>query len=80
MTRPASTTSPGLAPSVDAFFVMAYDMNDRKTPSPTAPLTGAGFTDLDAVSSTRRWYSPSKVILGVPYYGYDWPTAGPRPG
>ena len=23
---------------------------------------------------------PSKVILGVPYYGYDWPTAGPGLG
>ena len=68
----------GLAPSVDGFFVMAYDMNDPKTPSPTAPLTGAGFTDLDAVQQYTAVVPPSKVILGVPYYGYDWPTAGPR--
>ncbi len=59
---------------------MAYDMNDRKTPSPTAPLTGAGFTDLDAVQQYTAVVSPSKVILGVPYYGYDWPTAGPGLG
>jgi len=71
---------PGLAPSVDAFFVMAYDMNDPKTPSPTAPLTGAGFTDLDAVQQYAAVVAPSKVILGVPYYGYDWPTAGPGLG
>jgi len=70
----------GLAPSVDAFFVMAYDMNDRKTPSPTAPLTGAGFTDLDALQQYTALVPPSKVILGVPYYGYDWPTAGPGLG
>ncbi len=70
----------GLAPSVDAFFVMAYDMNDRKTPSPTAPLIGAGFTDLDAVQQYSAVVPPSKVILGVPYYGYDWPTAGPGLG
>ncbi len=70
----------GLAPSVDAFFVMAYDMNDRSTPSPTAPLTGTGFTDLDAVQQYAAAVPPSKVILGVPYYGYDWPTAGPGLG
>ncbi|MGH9028756.1 MAG: glycosyl hydrolase family 18 protein, partial [Acidimicrobiales bacterium] len=39
----------GLAPSVDAFFVMAYDMEAPSSPSPTAPLTGPGFSDLDAV-------------------------------
>ena len=50
------------------------------TPSPTAPLTGAGFTDLDAVQQYAAVVSPSKVILGVPYYGYDWPTAGPGLG
>ncbi len=70
----------GLSASVDGFFVMAYDMNDPKTPSPTAPLTGAGFTDLDAVAQYAAAVSPSKVILGVPYYGYDWPTAGPGLG
>ncbi len=71
---------PGLEASVDGFFVMAYDMNDPKTPSPTAPLTGAGFTDLDAAQQYAAVVSPSKVILGVPYYGYDWPTAGPGLG
>ncbi len=70
----------GLSASVDGFFVMAYDMNDPSTPSPTAPLTGAGFTDLDAVQQYSAVVSPSKVILGVPYYGYDWPTAGPGLG
>ncbi len=71
---------PGLNPSVDGFFVMAYDMDNPKTPTPTAPLTGAGFTDLDAVQQYAAVVSPSKVILGVPYYGYDWPTAGPGLG
>ena len=69
----------GLAPSVDAFFVMAYDMNGT-TPSPTAALTGSGFTDLDALEQYTAVVPASKVILGVPYYGYDWPTAGPGLG
>ena len=70
----------GLAPSVDAFFVMAYDMNDFSRPSPTSPLTGPGFT----VTQTLRQYGAlvpgAKVILGLPYYGYEWPTAGPGLG
>jgi spore germination protein YaaH len=69
----------GLAQSVDAFFVMAYDMNGR-APSPTAALTGSGFTDLDALQQYTSVVPASKVILGVPYYGYDWPTAGPGLG
>ena len=69
----------GLAPSVDAFFVMAYDMNGS-TPSPTAALTGSGFTDLDALQEYTAVVPASKVILGVPYYGYDWPTNGPGLG
>jgi hypothetical protein len=71
---------PGLAPSLDGFFVMAYDMNNKKTPSATAPLIGAGFTDVKAVQQYTAVVPPSKVILGVPYYGYDWPTAGPGLG
>jgi hypothetical protein len=70
----------GLAPSVDAFFVMAYDMDDPSTPSPNSPLTGQRFSDLDAVQQYAATVSPSKVILGVPYYGYDWPTVGPGQG
>ncbi len=38
-----------LAPALDGFFVMAYDMNDRSAPSPTAPLVGGGFNDTEAL-------------------------------
>ena len=70
----------GLAQSVDAFFVMAYDMDNRSAPSPTAALTGPGFTDTTALAEYTSVVPASKVILGVPYYGYDWPTAGPAQG
>ncbi|HUI03641.1 MAG TPA: glycosyl hydrolase family 18 protein, partial [Acidimicrobiales bacterium] len=70
----------GLAPSVDAFFVMAYDMENPAVPSPTAPLAGPGFSDVEALEQYGASVSPAKVILGVPYYGYDWPTAGPGLG
>ncbi len=70
----------GLAPSVNAFFVMAYDMNDPTVPSPTSPLGGSGFTDMKAVEQYAAVVPASKVILGVPYYGYQWPTTGPNLG
>ncbi len=63
-----------LAPALDGFFVMAYDMNSRSVPSPTAPLVGGGYSDTEALQEFTAVVPPSKVILGVPYYGYDWPT------
>jgi hypothetical protein len=65
-----------LAPEVDALFVMAYDMGSRSTPSPTAPLTGAGYTDQSVVNTWAAGVDPKKVILGIPFYGYSWPTTG----
>jgi hypothetical protein len=63
-----------LAPAVDGFFIMAYDMNNELSPGATAPLTGAGFTDAKALQQFTSVVPASKVILGVPFYGYDWPT------
>jgi hypothetical protein len=68
-----------LAPAVDAFFVMAYDMNSKTQPSATSPLFGPGFTDLEALEEFCKVVPPSKVILGLPYYGYDWPTSDGTP-
>lgn len=70
----------GLARSVDAFFVMAYDMNEPATPSPTAPLTGPGNEDNVDLAEYSDVVPRSKIILGVPYYGYEWPTSGPDLG
>jgi len=64
-----------LAPALDAFFVMAYDMNSKSTPSATSPLFGPGYTDARVIDDFVKVVPPSKVILGLPYYGYDWPTS-----
>jgi hypothetical protein len=63
-----------LAPAVDGFFVMAYDMNDPSSPSATAPLIGGSFNDTEALQQFTAVVPAQKIILGVPYYGYDWPT------
>src|SRR5690348_10120200 len=64
----------GLAPSVDSFFVMAYDLeysNYRRSPSscssfclgPTAPLTGYYYNDSDVTSQYVAVAGAGKVIL-----------------
>jgi hypothetical protein len=63
-----------LAPAMDAFFVMAYDMNSKSQPSATSPLFGPSFSDARALEEFCQVVPPSKVILGLPFYGYDWPT------
>ena len=69
-----------LAPAVDAFFVMAYDMAFSNMPAsvsgPNAPLSGNfTYNDTTAVAQYLTKASASKVILGVPYYGYKYSTA-----
>src|SRR2546422_3987815 len=70
----------GLAPYVDSFFVMAYDLeysNYARSPTscssfclgPTAPLTGYYYNDTSTASQYVATVPASKVILGVPYYG-----------
>lgn len=66
----------GLASSVDAFFVMAYQMG-----GPQASANGEFVNSNFSATATMQEYTEvvpaSKVILGLPYYGEDWPTTGP---
>jgi spore germination protein YaaH len=70
----------GLATYTDALFVMAYDLeysNYSRSPlgctrfclGPTAPLGGYYYNDTTTLQQYTSVISPSKVILGVPYYG-----------
>jgi spore germination protein YaaH len=71
-----------LAPSVDALFVMAYDMAFGNNPGhagPNAPLNGWTYNDMTAVSQYLTKAPASKILLGVPYYGYKWNTADASP-
>jgi spore germination protein YaaH len=67
----------GLSPYVDAFMVMAYDMNSWSNASPTAPLNGYGYNDTRVVNEYLNRITPSQLILGVPYYGYKWSVSSP---
>lgn len=69
-----------LAPAVDALFVMAYDMyGGGAQAQPNAPLQDYQFNDTDAMSEYTAVMSPGKVLLGTPFYGYDWQVTSNQP-
>jgi len=63
-----------LATAVDAFFVMEYQLNLQSNGSAESPLTSSMFSDQRAVTQYLAAVPASKVILGLPYFGIDWPT------
>jgi PKD repeat protein len=73
-----------LASSCDGLFVMAYDYHWRSggEAGPCSPLAGGGVWSKYGVTWTVDDYlsdvsaaNRGKLILGVPHYGYEWPTA-----
>jgi spore germination protein YaaH len=70
-----------LAPVVDGLFVMAYDMasGNMSTAGPNAPLSGWTYNDTTSISQYLTKAPASKVILGVPYYGYKYCTVDATP-
>ncbi len=64
-----------LAPAVDGFFVMEYGLNLAASQSPVSPLTSGMFSDTATIDQYDAVVPASKVILGLPYFGVDWPTS-----
>lgn len=58
---------------VDKLIVMAYDYSyPASSPGPVAPLWWV--EEVAKYMATN--IAPEKVMLGLPTYGYDWPTGG----
>ena len=67
-----------LAPNVDAMFIMAYDMsfsNMSGHAGPNAPINGWTYNDTLAINQYLTKAPASKIILGVPWYGYLFTTS-----
>jgi len=68
----------GLGRYSDGLFVMAYDFHTTQSEAagPVAPIDGKGsFNQYDIRTLVRDYLTqipPNKLILGVPYYGYNW--------
>lgn len=65
----------------DGLFIMAYDYHysGSSNPGPVAPTYNSAFWGYYAVNTTIGDYldegvKADKLILGMPYYGIDWPT------
>ena len=73
----ADATAPGGA---DAVFVMGYDYrtDGASYAGSISPLTGPKYDLTDTVKAYLAKVSPSKIILGVPYYGRAWSTSSDK--
>ena len=62
-----------ITPLVDAIRVMAYDYSNASTDEgPVAPLD---WVERVIAGTSAASGDPSKLVLGVPLYGYNWPIA-----
>ena len=78
----SDTQIAAIAGSVDRIFVMAYDYHwlGSQSAGPVAPLDGPGGDVRLTLLRFIEGAGARKVILGVPYFGYDWPIAFTGPG
>jgi spore germination protein YaaH/flagellar hook assembly protein FlgD len=74
----AALTARGAA---DAVFIMGYDYRTAgaKSAGSIAPANGPAYDLTDTLRVFLARTSPSKVILGLPYYGRAWSTVSDAP-
>lgn len=67
---------PVLAENSDGLVIMGYDFHTpgSSVPGPVAPMEGRGLSIKGLMASYLDKAPPDKLILAVPYYGYDWPV------
>lgn len=76
--RPRLWDLKALSPLVNHFVVMSYDytLPGEAKAGPNSPLRGAEiFFANDIVtnlSELSRYLPPRQIILGIPFYGYEW--------
>jgi hypothetical protein len=59
---------------VDELFVMAYDMQYPGVASATAPLTNSSLNDAMTLAEYASVVPARRIVLGIPLYGYDFPS------
>ncbi len=73
-----------LARWVDYFVVQGYDLHwaDGAVAGPVAPVTGWGAAGWDQILRRleEEGVSRKKIVMALPFYGYEWPVEHPEPG
>ena len=71
----------GLVPLVDQMFVMTYNYrwSGSTVAGAMAPLDNTTRTVKIHISRFLTRAPASKIIMGIGYYGYDWPVTSPVP-
>ncbi len=77
---------PELEPYVDYFIIMGYDFHKAGSPlaGPVAPLLAEGVHKdqkhiTQYVAEFLKHVPSKKILLGVPFYGYEWQTVSDDP-
>ena len=75
---------PALAKIVDQIIIMGYDFNRLGSvkAGPVAPLFGKEKYEYEIYQSVVDFLEsvpPEKLVLAVPFYGYEWPVTDPQP-
>jgi spore germination protein YaaH len=75
-----------LAPLVDYIIIMAYDFHRSSSPvaGPVAPLFEKEASWTESINNYLRDFArlvpTEKLLLGIPFYGYEWQTTSTDPG
>lgn len=83
--KPRITDIETLGRASDALFIMAYDFHRPTSDNagPVAPVDGKGtHSEYDVrtmLDDYMKKAPSSKLLLGVPYYGYNWLVEDPNP-
>lgn len=68
-----------IAPHIDVFYVQGYDIHwlTGPTAGPVAPLDGWGGRSWKRIVARYRTaeIADERLVMTVPYYGYEWPVA-----
>jgi len=71
-----------LSKYTDAVFLMGYEYHWSTSPETGAisPYNDPNQLDVDdSVGTLKKYYPADKIILGLPFYGYDWPCSSGEP-
>jgi len=78
--RPRIWDLAALTPFTDYFVVMTYDytMPNSNISGPNSPLRGSGtlfeHDIIKNIAEITKLVPASKLLLGIPFYGYEWDT------